>query len=65
VTPEEFVSYFKTQKAAAKSIGLAQPTIADWVKVGFIPWPRQCQIQVVTGGALMADPAPVKQEAAA
>jgi hypothetical protein len=43
-----------TQRGLAKRIGLAQPSIALW---GEYPPPlRQLQIQLLTGGQLIAEP---------
>lgn len=61
MTPHEAISFFGTQVKLADKLGIAQPTVAGWVKAGFIPWPRQFQIQHASDGALIADdedPAP-------
>lgn len=55
MTPEQLIRHFGTQIETAKALGLAQPTVADWVKQGWIPWPRQFHAQVITGGRLQAD----------
>lgn len=52
---DDLLSHFKTQSAAARALGIKQPSIAGWVAKGEIPLPRQFQIEVVTGGALRAD----------
>lgn len=55
MTPDQFIDHFGTQVAAAAAIGMAQPTVSDWKKQGFIPWLRQLHIERVTDGALTAD----------
>lgn len=55
MTPQEAIAYFGSQVALAKALDMKQPSIAEWVKQGVIPWPRQFQVQHVTGGALKAD----------
>jgi hypothetical protein len=59
--PLEAISFFGTQAKLAERLCIAQPTVAGWVKAGWIPWPRQFQIQHASEGALKADaedPAP-------
>ena len=53
MTFEQLIKHFGTQDKAAKALGLKQPSINAW-RDG-IPYPRQCQIQLVTGGILQAD----------
>ena len=45
-----------TQKKAAKALGLSQPTMSRWEKLGYVPLHRQSEIQVMTAGALVAEP---------
>ncbi len=61
MSPSEAISYFGTQVKLAERLGIKQGSVGDWVANGYIPWPRQFQIQVATGGELLADetdPAP-------
>lgn len=52
---DQIISHFGTQQRAADALGLSQSSVAEWKKNG-IPEGRQFQIQVITEGALMADP---------
>ena len=48
----------------AERLGITQGSVGDWVANGYIPWPRQFQIQIATGGELLADetdPAPKRR----
>ena len=53
MTFDQFIKHFGTQQKAANALGLKQPSINAWRKG--IPYPRQFQIQVITGGILQAD----------
>ena len=55
MTPDDLYTIWRTQEEMAKALGLAQPTISGWFTDGKIPEPRQYQIQIVTGGRLVAD----------
>lgn len=50
---EQVVAYYGTQEKAAEALGVTQGSVSSW-RQG-IPQLRQYQIQLVTGGALMAD----------
>lgn len=50
--PEQVIEYFGTRKKTAKALGIAQQSIAAWVKLGKVPKLRQYQIEKVTGGKL-------------
>lgn len=50
------ICYFGSKSGIASALGLARSSVTDWGDE--IPWLRQCEIQVVTGGELMADTQP-------
>lgn len=53
MTYQQLIEHFKSEQKAADALGIKQPSINAW-KDG-IPFPRQFQIQVITGGVLQAD----------
>lgn len=55
MTPQALLDHFKTAAAAARALKLKQPSISEWIEKGAIPIDRQCQIEIITGGALIAD----------
>lgn len=63
MTPTEAIKHYGSQRALAEALGLKQPSISSWLSCGEIPYARQCQIEVVSGGALKAD-RPAEQAAA-
>lgn len=56
MTPQEAIAFFGSQVALAEALGIKQPSVAEWVRNGAIPWPRQFQIQHVSNGGLVAEP---------
>jgi hypothetical protein len=56
MTPQQAIAHFGKQWDLANSLGITQSSVAEWVQRGYIPWPRQFQIQCVTAGRLQADP---------
>lgn len=66
MTYVELIDFFGTQAEAARVLGLKPPSISEWQETT-IPYPRQCEIQIATGGKLIArkkDDARLKGEAA-
>ncbi|UBB15454.1 Cro/CI family transcriptional regulator [Comamonas odontotermitis] len=55
MSPKQLISFFQTQAAAARALGCAQSTIAEWVAAGSVPDGRQYQAQLATNGQLRAD----------
>jgi hypothetical protein len=60
MTPDELIAHFGGTagggvSAAARALKLAPPSIHGWIDAGEIPIDRQCQIELVTDGALKAD----------
>jgi predicted GIY-YIG superfamily endonuclease len=53
ITVDDLVAYFGSQAKAAEAVGLKQPSVAEWKECG-VPIPRQCQYELLTGGALKA-----------
>lgn len=55
MTPQAVVEHFGTIAAAARALDIKGPSISGWIANGEIPIDRQCQIEVITGGRLVAD----------
>lgn len=53
MTFQELVDHFKSQSNAARAIGIKPASVCLWQGRG-IPFDKQCQIELVTGGALKA-----------
>jgi len=49
---KDILKHFGTQQEAANAIGVEQATVSRWING--IPFTRQCQIQLLTGGKLVA-----------
>lgn len=49
----EVIKHFGSQAAAAKALGIKQPSVAYW-KTNGIPYLRQLQIEKLTHGRLKA-----------
>jgi hypothetical protein len=63
MTYADLIKHFGSQGAAARALGLSQPSVCDWQEKG-IPLPRQAQYEIITDGALKAE-LPVASERAA
>jgi DNA-binding transcriptional regulator YdaS (Cro superfamily) len=55
MNPTDVMNHYETQQQAAAAIGIAQASIAKWLKKGVVPALRQLQLEAATGGALKAD----------
>ena len=55
MTPEQAIHHFGNQTKLAQALGLAQSSVAEWVANEAIPLSRQYQIELATGGTLVAD----------
>ncbi len=55
MTPDQAIQHFGSISKLARALGLANPTIYDWLNAGAIPEPRQYQIELATCGRLQAD----------
>ena len=56
MTYEQLIEHFGTQAAAARALGVKQPSVSEWKKNG-IPEDQQLKAQKITKGKLPADPA--------
>jgi hypothetical protein len=62
--PNEVLRHFGTWAAVANALDIKPPSVSEWVTAGTIPIGRQCQIEILTGGALIADRKQVSPKAA-
>ncbi len=53
--PADAIRHFGSISKLARALGLAPPTIHDWVNNGEIPESRQYQVQLASNGVLLAD----------
>lgn len=54
--PQKVIDHFGgTQASAAKALGVAQSSIAEWVAKGEVPEGRQYQIEIASEGVILAD----------
>lgn len=53
MTKDEAITFYGSQDALAKAIGVKQPTVSGWGE--YPPIPRQIDIEVATGGRLKAE----------
>jgi len=51
MTFADVLAHYKTQSAAARALGIAQASVAEWAKAG-VPILRQYQIEVLSKGSL-------------
>jgi biotin operon repressor len=52
MTTDDAVRYFGTKAELARQLGITRASVSGWRE---IPIDRQCQIEVITGGRLLAD----------
>lgn len=52
MTKQEAVNHFGTQAALARALGIKKAAVSEWSE---IPIGRQCQIEILTSGMLVAD----------
>jgi len=64
MTPQQAITHFGTQTKLARSLGLAQSTVAEWSTNQEIPIARQYQIELATNGSLKADLPALREQAA-
>lgn len=63
--PLEAVEYYGSQAAMARRLDVSDSAVGQWVRQGFIPFDRQCQIQIDSAGAVLANKEDAKPVAAA
>lgn len=56
MTPQQVIEHFGSQQAVAIALSVSQPAVAAWVATGSVPPGRQAQLQIITGGKLVAEP---------
>jgi transcriptional regulator with XRE-family HTH domain len=54
MTYDEAIAHFGTQVKLAEALRIAQPTVSQWERV--VPPRYQFQLEIITDGALRADP---------
>lgn len=65
MTPDDVLTHYHTQSAAAAAIGRNRQTIHEWCKAGKLPLDAQVEWEVASGGSLRADlPEQVRSAAA-
>lgn len=52
---EEVIEYFGGKTKTARAVGISQPAVSQWVKVGKVPELMQYKIQVLTKNKLKAE----------
>ena len=57
MTKQELIEYYGSQEKVADALGIKQPSVAGWPG-DYVPIGRQYQVEVLTKGALKADPLP-------
>ena len=55
MTPQQAIDFYGSQAELARAVGIAQPSVWEWVNSGRIPQLRQCQLELLTKGNLKAD----------
>lgn len=64
--PKDLTTYYPSQRAAAKAIGVSKQAVSQWKRLRTIPLEQQLEFERVTNGALRADlPDFVRPKAAA
>lgn len=51
---EVMIYYDYNMSAIAKSLETSRQYVSLWKKTGKIPYPKQCELQVITKGKLLA-----------
>ena len=55
MTPQQFVKFYGTQRAAALALGVTERTVSNYVRDKHIPRIEQWAISYITNGKLKAD----------
>lgn len=56
MTKEDAIAHFGSGASVGRALGIQRAAVSAWGPT--IPWIWQCAIQVVTDGALVAEPRP-------
>ncbi len=48
MTPAQVIRYYGGQTAAARALGITQPSVAGWLTDGRVPWYWQLLIEHIT-----------------
>jgi hypothetical protein len=62
MTPDELIEHFTTQVKAAEALRTQQSNVADWKRLGRVPYRWQMLAERITDGAIKADVDGWKQE---
>lgn len=55
MTPKQVFKFFGGMPQTARALGVALPSVYDWMYAGQVPDLRQYQIQLATNGKLRAN----------
>ena len=55
MTPSEVVAHFGSVRRVTETLGITQQAFSNWQRRGYIPLGRQYELQILTGGRLVAE----------
>ena len=55
MAPKQVIKHFGSLTATARALQIKPPSVRQWVVNDAIPIDRQCQIEILTSGELVAD----------
>ena len=55
MTAKELISFFGGVAAAARALGVKDPSVSQWKATGVVPELRQYQAEIASGGRLKAE----------
>lgn len=55
MTTSQVIGFFGSRLKAANALGISSESIRKWLVNGRIPYGRQCEIEILTKGALKAE----------
>lgn len=50
----EALAHYGSQAAIARACEISDAAVHQWFKQGFIPYPRQCELQIESGNKVIA-----------
>lgn len=65
MSPHDLLTIWPSQAEIARALGVQPPSVAEWFDRGLVPEGRQYQVQLASGGRLVADKPPLRTAAAA